>query len=183
MNESALFAITRLSMKSFSFPLIPPPFFSLPPLFPTPDTPSPSWLTDGGAGLSSGHICTVIFALFRCHLPLPDFSQIDTRVWLTDLPHPTSPRPGYILAPVKHSRTFPVLLEHFISPLCFYHLRSSSSSTYCLWLWKCQKCWYHSVLCVASYKMFKNVKIWGTYIVLLPKCWATCLQHVERHEM
>ena len=121
------------------------------------DTPSPSWLTDGGAGLSSGHICTVIFALFRCHLPLPDFSQIDTRVWLTDLPHPTSPRPGYILAPVKHSRTFPVLLEHFISPLCFYHLRSSSSST-------------QEDLTVCVSENVKSVDITVCFVSLLTKC-------------
>ena len=94
-------------------------------LSPSNYRPPPGWVSQADwwkNALSSGRICTVIYALFGCRLLLPDLSWIDTGLWFTGTPppppsptspHPSQATPGYILASVKHSRTFPVLSDHF----------------------------------------------------------------------
>ena len=149
---SVMFAITRMSMKSASFPLASPP---LPPP-PTTPLPPPGWLMEAlvfHQGIFARWFLH-FFAVICCCQILARWTQgCDWQISPTP-PLPPWLHPGSCQAFKDISCTFGALYitALLLSPEIIIIINTRGS--HCLCFWKCQKCWYHSVLCVASYKMF-----------------------------
>ena len=138
------------STRSISLYLLPqPPLLSLIPLC------LADWWSHWSfirADLHS-HLCT-----FSLSLLLPDLSWIDTGMWFTP------PSPGHILASVKYSRTFPVLLDHFYITSTAA-LASSSSPRLII-------CRMFNIAPISKVTTGKNVKMcWADIVPVASQLW------------
>ena len=157
MNESALFAITRLSMKSFSFPLIPPPFFSLPPPSPPPPPPltplpPPGWLMGAlvfHQGIFARSFLHFFAVICRCQILARSTQGCDWQI------SPTPPLPALVTSWLLSS-----IQGHFLYFWSTLYHRSASIT------------WdhHHHQHTVCDSENVKSVDITVCFVSLLTKC-------------